>query len=318
MKTDLQITRWAPAAAGILLLSAGAARADVWMDGAVALDYYVADVDAEGFELTDAELYVERVENDSAQASGPLSLSGWLTRQASPAGAGDEVGYAPIGRIPGDSTLLDVLETVPAADVAPGEYFPHVLLQDDDHPGTFEDARSLAPKLLWRGGLEAIGPLHVIPYAGGRDVTVDFDELRNHRLDSRYTNDIVLTLYATYGYGPASDGFTLCEVVVPGLYAGDGRQAADFDCRLASIPDGWYTLHLDVAEDGGRGGYSTLSGPDVRFVNGYMDDGHGDEVYVSAGATSPTLLAVVLGLVLLRAQARRRSAWFTMERIRAG
>lgn len=319
MKTSTSFARWAPAVAGSLFLLSGAARPAVWMDGEVTLDYYVADVDTEGFELTDAELFVERIVNDGAAASGPLSLSGWLTGQPSPAGAGDEAGYAPLGSIPGHSTLLDTWETVAADDVAPGEYFPHVLLQDDDYPGTFEDARSLAPLLLWRGGLEATGPLYLVPYAGGYDVTVDFAALRNNRLDSRYTNDIVLTLYATYGYGPASNGYTLCERVVPGLYAGDWRNMPDFDCALSPVPDGVYTVHLQVAEDGGRGGHSTLSGPDVRFVNGHIDDGYGDgAVYVSAGATSPLLLAALLGLALLRAQALRRRAWLTIERIRAG
>lgn len=310
MKTTTRGTRWAPAIAGGMLLLAGGAPAAVWMDGEVALDYYVADVDDEGFEYADAALYVESVVNDGAGASGPLSLSGWLTQAPSPAGPGSEAGYLPIGSIPGHSSLGPVEETVAAEDAPPGEYYPHVLLQDDRYPGTFDDVASLAPRLLWRGGLEAVGPLEILPYPGGDRVTVDFAELRNNRLDSRYTEDIVLTLYATYGYGPASDGHTLCRVSVAGLYAGDWRYAPGFDCDVAAIPDGVYTLHLDVAEDGGRGGYSTLSGPDVDFRGGYMDDGYccsSGAVYVS-GALGPAQWPLLLAALLVPMRRRRAAA----------
>jgi hypothetical protein len=305
MDTTTRSTRWAPALAGWMLLLSGSAAAEVWMDGEVTLDYYVAGVDDEGYELADADLFVERVVNDGAGGSGPLSLSAWLTSGTSPAGAGTEAAYAPIGSIPGNSSL-SVAETVPAEDVAPGEYYPHMLLQDDRYPGTYEDARSLTPRVLWRGGLEAAGPLDIIPYPGGQRVTVDFPELRNNRLDSRYTNDIVLTLYATYGFGPASDGHTLCRVHVPGLYAGDRRHAPGFDCNVAAIPDGEYTLHLDVAEDGGRGGYSTLSGPDVRFYGGYMDDGSTTGAVYVAGALGPTAWPLLLAVLLGFGRYRRR------------
>jgi hypothetical protein len=297
-------TWWLPALAGSMALLAGTATAAVRMDGEATLDYYVADVDAEGFEYTDAELYVEGVANDGATAQDALSLSGWFTPAASPAGAGTEIGYVPVGFIPGSSSVGPVWETVPAEDAIPGEYYAHVLLQDDDYPGSFEDARSLTPRVLWRGGLEATGPLSIIPYPGGTEVTVDFAELRNNRLDSRTTNDILLTLYATYGFGPAADGHTLCTRRVTGLYAGDWRNAPDFDCVIAAIPDGEYTLHLEVAEDGGRGGYSTLSGPDVRFRGGRIDDGYATEVYVAGGVGGWTTL--VLALFGFARQRRRR------------
>jgi hypothetical protein len=303
--------RWVPVLAGVALLAAGRAGADVRMDGAVALDYYVAEVDAEGFEYADADLSVERIVNDGFDGRGALSLSGWLTADPAPAGAGMEIGYLPVPMIPGKSSYGPVSGTAPAEDAAPGEYYAHVLLQDDRYPGSFEDARSLTPRVLWRGGLEAVGPLDIIPYPGGADVTVDFAELRNNRLDRRYTNDLVLTLYATYGFGPASDGYTLCSVRVPGLYAGDWRHAPGFDCRVNAVPDGEYTLHLDVAEDGGRGGYSTLSGRDVRFRGGRMDDGSGhvDGVVYVAGALGWSAWPLLLVLLARRAaQFRRRSA----------
>ena len=317
MNKGMRVWGWGPALAGGLMLLAPAAWADVTMEGAVTLDYYVADVDEDGFEYADADLYVERVVNDSASPSGPLSLSGWATTQPDPAGPGDEIGYLPFGSVPGNSSAEPVTGVVPADDLAPGEYYAHVLLQDDDFPGTFEDARSLSPRLLWRGGLEAVGPLDIDVYAGGYDVYVDFTELRNNRLDSRYSNEITLTLYATYGFGPASEGYVLCTRRVAGLYAGAGRLDPGFACELNDIPNGEYTLHLEVAEAGGRGGYSTLTGPDARFYDGRIDDGYGyvdGTVYV--GATSPLALAALLLGALLAAQARRR-AWFTMERIRA-
>lgn len=315
MNTTKRGARWVPVWVGSLLLLAGAARADVYLDGNVTLDYYVAQIDDEGFEFADAEFYAERVINDSAAASGPLSLSGWLSPDASAAGVGTEVGYLPFGAIPGSSSTGPVTDVVPAEDAVPGEYFPYVLLQDDRFPDSFEDARSLSPRLLWRGGLEAVGPLYIIPYAGGQEVTVDFDTLRNNRVDSRVSNPIVLTLYATFGYGPASDGYVLCRRTVGGLYAGDRRDASDFDCTLAPIPDGEYTLHLEVAEDGGRGGASTLSGPDIRFRGGRIDDGYPDTVDVYVGASDTTLLVVLLAALLL--QLARRRAWLTMERINA-
>lgn len=313
--------RWAPALAGVMLLAAGGASADVRLDGTVALDYYVADVDADGFEYTDADLYVERVVNDGFDSRGALSLSGWFTADPSPAGAGAEIGYRQVPMIPGNSSYGPVAGTVPAEDVAPGEYFAHVLLQDDRYPGSFEDARSLTPRVLWRGGLEAVGPLDIIPYPGGAEVTVDFAELRNNRLDSRYTNDLILTLYATYGFGPASEGYTLCSARVAGLYAGDWRPAPGFDCFINAVPDGEYTLHLDVAEDGGRGGYSTLSGPDVRFRGGRMDDGSGyvDGVVYVSGALGWSAWPLLLALLGRRAaQFRRRRAWLTIRRISRG
>lgn len=313
MKNHAGGTRWALAIAGSMFMPVGNAPAAVWMDGAVALDYYVADVDADGYEYTDADLYVERVVNDGADGRGALSLSGWFTSAPSPAGAGTEIGYLPIPLIPGNSSYGPVSGVAPAEDAAPGEYYAHVLLQDDGFPGSFEDARDLSPRVLWRGGLEAVGPLDIIPFPGGAEVTVDFTELRNNRVDSRVTNDIDLKLYATYGFGPASEGYTLCTMRVAGLYAGDRRNAPGFDCTISAIPDGDYTLHLDVAEAGGRGGYSTLSGPDVRFYGGRMDDGYccggvNGEVYVSGalGWTGWPLLLAVLGRGL--SQARRRRA----------
>lgn len=295
---------WVPTLGSVLLLAASAAPAAVSMQGEVTLDYYVADVDPDGFEQVDSELYVERVHNDSASASGPLSLAGWLTGDPNPAGDGTTVAEAPIGTIPGSSDLLAADEVVPADDAAPGEYYVHMLLQDDRFPGSYEDSRSLTPTLLWRGGLEAVGPLTVSPYGGGYYASVDFSELRNNRLDARYTGDIELTLFATHGFGPASDGHTLCTRTVSGLYAGDSTFQAGFDCPLAAIPDGEYTLHLEVAEAGGRGGYSTLSGPDLRFVNGHVTDGIGDGYLYVTGAldfwTTLPLLALSLAGIALR------------------
>jgi hypothetical protein len=205
--------------------------------------------------------------------------------------------------VPGSSSLLDFEALVPADDAAPGEYYAHVLLQDDAFPGTFEDARTLSPKMLWRGGLEAVGPLDVYVYADGTWAAVDFAQLNNNRADARMTNDIILTLYATHGYGPASSGYTLCSTRIAGLYAGDYLSQPGFDCALASVPDGDYTLHLDIAEAGGRGGYSTLSGPDVSFVAGHADgDGY---AYVSGALDPRSLLVLLLALPVLP---RRRLA----------
>jgi hypothetical protein len=280
-----------PGLALAFALASPAASADVTLEGEVTLDYYVADVDAEGFEAVDAEFYAERIANDGAGAAGPLSLWAWLTGDASPAGDGTDVADAGVGSVPGSSSLLDFSAIVPADDAAPGEYYAHVLLQDDDAPGTYEDARTLSPKLLWRGGLEAVGPLDIYTYNSGTWASVDFTELRNNRIDGRFTNDIVLTLYATTGYGPASSGHTLCTRRIAGLYAGDYLSQPGFDCALGDVPDGEYTLHLDIAEAGGRGGYSTLSGPDVRFTGGHVDgDGY---VYVS-GALDPRTLWILL------------------------
>ncbi|MGQ0587300.1 MAG: hypothetical protein ACT4PK_08875 [Gammaproteobacteria bacterium] len=290
------LAKWAPALGWLMALVAPVAPAEVSLQGEVTLDYYVADVDAEGFEFVDAGFYAERVQNTAATPSGPLSMAAWLTDDPSPAGAGTDVAEAAIGAIPGSSSLLDFHDVVEADDAAPGEYYVHALLQDDDFPGTFDDARTLSPRMLWRGGLEAIGPLDIHPYNGGTRVSVDFAELRNNRVDSRFTNAIELTLYATNGFGPASSGYNLCRVTVTGLYAGDYRSRPGFDCTVASVPSGEYTLHLDVAEVGGRGGYSTLSGPDLRFTGGYIDDGSDGYVYVS-GALAPwgLLPLVVLG-----------------------
>jgi hypothetical protein len=299
---------WAPALAGSLLWLAGEAAAQLRLDGEVALDYYVAEVDDEGFEYVDAEFYAQRIANDGASGSGPLSLGAWFTAEASPAGPGTEVAYLPVGRLPGRSSIGPVWQAVAADDVPPGEYHAHVLLQDDGVPGTYDDARTLSPRVLWRGGLEAVGPLRVVPYAGGTQVSVDFGELRNNRTDRRFTNDILLTLYATYGYGPASDGYALCTRRVPGLYAGDWRPAPGFDCAIAAVPDGEYTLHLEVAEAGGRGGYSTLSGPDAHFRGGALGDGHCcGTVYLAGGAGRGLLLPLAL-LGLLRARGLRARA----------
>lgn len=295
MNTRTHCRTWLTALGVALALAAPAASADVTLEGGVTLDYYVADVDDEGFELVDAEFYAERIANSGAAPSGPLSLAAWLTTDADPDGVGDDVAASEVGHIPGSSTLLDYYDVVPADDVAPGEYYVHALLQDDDFPGTYEDSRTLSPGMLWRGGLEAAGPLDVHFFDGSSWASVSFAELRNNRADARVTNDIVLTLYATHGFGPASSGHTLCSQRVPGLYAGDGRFQESFDCPLADIPDGEYTLHLDVAEAGGRGGYSTLTGPDVQVDGGHMGGGHG-YVYVSGALDPRSLLALLLAL----------------------
>lgn len=292
-----------PGLALALALASPTASAGVTLEGEVALDYYVADVDEEGFEYVDALFAVERIANDGASARGPLSVWAWLTAGASPDGEGTDVADAAVGSVPGSSSLLDFSEVVYADDAAPGEYYAHVLLQDDAAPGTYEDARTMSPKMLWRGGLEAVGPLDVYTYNGGTRASVDFAELRNNRSDNGVTNDIVLTLYATHGYGPASSGYTLCSTRLAGLYAGDYLNQPGFDCTLSDVPDGEYTLHLDVAEVGGRGGYSTLSGPDARFSGGHVDgDGY---VYVSGALDPRTLLVLLLALPVLP---RRRLA----------
>jgi len=293
MNTRMDRKPWLPAFGLVLALAAPTAAAGVTLEGEVTLDYYVAEVDEEGFELVDAEFYAERITNDGAAPSGPLSLAEWLTDDADPDGVGTDVADAEVGSIPGASSLLDFFDAVPADDAAPGEYYVHALLQDDDFPGTYEDYRTLSPRMLWRGGLEAVGPLDVHVFGGGSRVSANFAELRNNRIDARVTNDIVLTLYATHGFGPASSGHTLCSQRVPGLYAGDGRFQEGFECSLDSLPDGEYTLHLEVAEAGGRGGYSTLTGPDVRVSGGRMGDGY---VYVSGALDFRTLLALLLAL----------------------
>jgi hypothetical protein len=284
-----------PGVALALALAAPAASAAVTLEGEVALDYYVADVDPEGFEFVDATFEVERIANDGTAARGPLSVWAWLTGDANPEGDGIDVADAAVGTVPGSSSLLDFSATVYADDAPPGEYYAHVLLQDDAAPGSYEDARTLSPKMLWRGGLEAVGPLDVYTYSGGSWASVDFAELRNNRIDSSVTNDIVLTLYATRGYGPASSGHTLCSTRIAGLYAGDFLSQPGFDCPLADIPDGEYTLHLDVAEAGGRGGYSTLSGPDASFSGGRAD---GDGCAYVSGALDPRTLLILLALPL--------------------
>lgn len=313
MNTQIGLRKWVPALGWLLLAGAPAAPAAVSLDGEVTLDYYVADVDPEGFEFVDAGFYAERIANDSAAATGPLSLGGWFTSTASPAGDGADVAYSPVGVIPGSSSLLGYSDTVAADDAAPGEYYAHVLLQDDNFPGTYEDSRTMSPRLLWRGGLEAVGPLYVDPFGSGYNASVSFAQLLNSRLDNAVTNDIALTLYATTGFGPASSGYTLCSATVPGLYAGNGRAQPGFDCALADIPDGDYTLHLEVAEVGGRGGYSTLTGPDMHFTSGRFDDGYYDDgyVYVAGALDAWSLLALMLfalpGLAHRRSLAYRRS-----------
>lgn len=303
MNTIRGARQWVPVLGWVLLLTAPAVQAAVTLEGEVTLDYYVADVDAEGYEFVDAEFYVERIANDAPTASAPLSLAAWMTGDPSPAGEGALAAEVPVGVIPGSSSLLDFNEVVEANDLAPGEYYAHTLLQDDTFPGTYEDFRTLSPLLLWRGGLEAVGPLDISSYGGGFSVAVDFAQLRNNRVDEVFTNDIALTLYATHGFGPASSGYTLCTVTVDGLYAGTSRSQPGFDCDIADIPNGEYTLHLDVAEVGGRGGYSTLSGPDVRITSGHIGDGYADGyLYVSGAFGANTLLALLLALpgLLLR------------------
>lgn len=307
MDTTPRLHRLAPALGIALLLASPVAPAAVTLEGEVLLDYYVADVDPEGYEFVDAAFYAERIANSSASAAGPLSLAAWLTDHSSPSGEGTDVASAEVGAIPGSSDLLDFEDTVAADDAAPGEFYAHVLLQDDAAPGTYEDSRTLSPRMLWRGGLEAIGPLDVYHYGFADALAVDFARLRNNRIDNAVTNDIQLTLYATHGFGPASSGHTLCTARVSGLYAGDYRDQPGFDCFPASIPDGVYTLHLQVQELNGRAGYSVLSGGDVTFRGGKLDDGYVDDgydeegyVYVAGGFGPWTLLLLALSGLMFR------------------
>lgn len=272
------------------------------LEGEVTLDYYVAGVDSEGFEQVDASFFVERVRNGDATRSGPLSLEAWATRDATPAGAGDTLATLGLGSLAGGTSLLDVGGTAAAADAAPGEYDLHVLLQDARYED-WDDVRSLTPRMLWRGGLEATG-LDAYPDAYGRWVDVRLSALRNHRRDGRYTNPIALTLYATHGFGPASSGHTLCRVEVPGLYAGDVAYDERFGCATDTLPDGEYTLHVEVAEAGGRGGASTVTGPDVEVHDGSIGC-CGDHGYVYAAGAGPGMLLPLLALGGLR---RRRGS----------
>ena len=79
MNRHMSFAKRAPALGLLLALVAPVAPAAVTLEGEVTLDYYVADVDAEGFELVDAEFYAERVQNSDATATGPLSLAAWFT-----------------------------------------------------------------------------------------------------------------------------------------------------------------------------------------------------------------------------------------------
>ncbi len=291
-----------------ILALPGSALATPYLGGTVGYDYYVAGADDDGFEWVDADFYVQRVVNDSSSGSGPLSLAGWLTRDRDPAGVGVAAGYLPIGTLAPNSQA-EIYETVAADDARPGEYLVNMLLQDDRYPGTWEDSRELPPTLLWRGGLEAVGPLQLYQYSNGQ-VDVDFDRLENRRIDGRYTNTIVLRLLATYGFGPASDGVVLCEKIVPGMYSGDSRLSPGFSCYPSASINGEFTLHLEVAESGGRGGYSTLTGPDADFRDGWIERFYGcdacfadypdahDTVYYAGGmavwSMFPLLLAGLL------------------------
>src|SRR5690242_20875631 len=116
METTPRLYRLAPALGIALLLAAPAAPAAVTLDGEVLLDYYVADVDEEGYEFVDAAFYVERITNTSSSAAGPLSVAAWLTDHSSPSGEGTDVADAAVGFIPGSSDLPDFQDTVAADD----------------------------------------------------------------------------------------------------------------------------------------------------------------------------------------------------------
>lgn len=280
MNIKTKCPNWIPALLVSLGMLPGAVQASPYLDGVVAYDYYVSGVDAEGYEWVDADLYAQRVVNDAGTTSGPLSLSGWLTRSPGANGAGIEAGYLPIGKLAGYAQR-EVDDSVPADDVRPGEYYVNMLLQDERYPGSYDDSRGLPPTLLWRGGLEAIGPVSLYQNSSGW-LDVDFKRVDNRRLDGKYTKPITLRLFATYGFGPASDGVILCEKQVAGMYAGDSRYSPGFRCYPDAIPDGEYTLHLEVAEVGGRGGYSTLTGPDAYFRYGWVQRFYGCDTCYSA------------------------------------
>lgn len=294
----------APAAALAALVLALPASAAATLEGEVTLDYYVSGTDSEGFEWVDADFYAEQVRNASGSASGPLSLEAWATRGTAPGGSGETVAAVDFGWLSAGESAYGVSGRAEADDLAPGEYSLHVLLQDARYSG-WDDARSLAPGLLWRGGLEGRG-LAAYPDPYARWVDISLAELRNNRRDSRLTNSIVLTLYATYGFGPASSGHTLCSMRVPGLYAGEVARDERFGCATDALPDGEYTLHLEIAENGGRGGSSTVTGPDIEVRDGGVDlAGCCGEGYVYAAGTGPWLMLPLLGLAALRRQARR-------------
>src|ERR1700741_492660 len=101
-----------PIAGALFGLVGAPAQASVSMQGAVSLDYYVANVDNEGSEHAQSQIQVDSIVNPDASASGPLSLSGWLTPDASPAGPGTEAGNASIGVLSANSSLQQVDRTV--------------------------------------------------------------------------------------------------------------------------------------------------------------------------------------------------------------
>lgn len=293
-----------PAAAlAAFLLSAPASAAT--LEGEVALDYYVAGTDSEGFESVDAAFDAAQVRNTTGSTSGPLSLEAWATTDGTPQGDGETVGALDLGYLGAGQSAYGVSGTVAADDLAPGEYSMHVLLQDARY-SDWDDARTMSPTLLWRGGIEARG-LSVYPDPYDRWVDVSLDQLRNNRRDGALSNGLVLTLYATHGYGPVSSGYTLCSARVAGLYAGEVAYDERFGCATDLLPDGGYTLHVEVAESGGRGGSSTVSGADVEARDGQLDaSGYGccGDSYIYAAGSGPLMLLPLLGAAL----GRRRAA----------
>ncbi len=281
-----------PSAAGAILLAASGlmaptlAAANAFFLGDVSADYDIAYISADGYEEASTWISVDgvRSEYEGPMAPPPLAIVVRLSQSADPRDAGYDVASWPLGRMYYGEQRTDLTTEIYSDDIPAGEYWVHTLLLEDDRLGTVVDARTAPRPQLWRGGIDASGPLYV-DRSYAYELYIEIPEIYNNRLRDD-SGTLEVRFYSTFAPGPAADDVTICAFTLDGLWVGNYYSNTSFRCDLSAPLYDDERVHAEIRERGAPGA-DVISEPVRRHYD--------PDVYVYAGSLSwPALALLVL------------------------
>lgn len=257
--------------------------------GDVSASYDVARVDRDGFEYSSTWVSIDHIENDypGPLDSPPLAVLVMASASSDPRDAGTELGWWPLGRMAPGQVWDDLHTELDSPDLRAGEYWVHTLLVEDRAGEPIVDSRTNAWSQIWRGGIEAVGPLYVDRYDPWSPY-FDLPDIVNRQFGG-YSGPLELRFYRTLEEGPAGDAITLCRFEISGLYADEHYGRSSYSCDLETpLPD-HERVHVEVR---------AIGSPEGATASEEISD-YGPAVY--AGSLSWSWLALLsFGLVLGR------------------